>query len=459
MNLKNQSSSPVKATRPGIFQDFIIQGLLIVAVILLLGGFALLSVIRVSEQTTLTNAIYLPRLQATYRLSVDAAVLADLSQKLGQATTQGERGTIKDRIDSRFTTLDGHIATLERLDLPEEPLVTVRKVRDELMAGAAAISEIRERSIALRNGYAEGQGTMDDLEIESELSVLGMRIQNLLLRQEVVASRLTSLVTSLAGDAERQITRQQQRADTVAAQMRLALVLGMVASLGFSSWLYQRFRRRLIVPLLSLRDAMVLWRKDATPITVPEGAGEIVELGEGLNTLIDSVKGRTAELERLASIDSLTNLPNRRHFLAAAEQELYRCQRLKRPLAVLMGDIDHFKRINDSGGHALGDAVLKETAALWRTLLRDIDLCGRMGGEEFAAVLPEVDIDAARKVAERIRSAVASLEIPKENGSPVRLTISIGVATNVSDSCLEELLARADLALYAAKKEGRNRVR
>jgi hypothetical protein len=133
---------------------------------------------------------------------VDATVLADLSQKLGQATTQGERGTIKDRIDSRFTTLDGHIATLKRLDLPEELLVTVRKVRDELMAGTVAISEITERSIALRNGYAEGQGAIDDLEIESELSVLGMRIQNLLLRQEVVASRLTSLVTSLAGDAE-----------------------------------------------------------------------------------------------------------------------------------------------------------------------------------------------------------------------------------------------------------------
>lgn len=167
-----------------------------------------------------------------------------------------------------------------------------------------------------------------------------------------------------------------------------------------------------------------------------------------------------ALLERLANTDPLTGLANRRHFMDQAGQRADCQRRSEQPLAVLMIDIDHFKRINDNYGHAVGDDALKMLARLGRTNLRAQDLFGRMGGEEFACLLVGLQCDEARMVAERFRGSVASADLPTHSG-PLRMTVSIGVAMLSPHEChiraVENALKRADTALYEAKSAGRNR--
>lgn len=164
-------------------------------------------------------------------------------------------------------------------------------------------------------------------------------------------------------------------------------------------------------------------------------------------------------LERLAQTDFLTGLANRRHFLTLAEQELSRTLRYGGPLSMLMMDIDHFKGINDTYGHRTGDTVLEHLGELCRQALRDMDTVGRMGGEEFAVLLPQTDRPHASEAAERLRRTIAAAEIPLAQGRPLRFTVSIGVATLAeANTNIDTLLSQADEALYAAKNAGRNRV-
>lgn len=171
---------------------------------------------------------------------------------------------------------------------------------------------------------------------------------------------------------------------------------------------------------------------------------------------ITSRKEMEAHLERLATTDPLTGLANRYRFFRAAEQEAARAARYGRPLAVLMADLDHFKRINDTCGHEAGDYVLTAFAALCRQILRPTDLIARFGGEEFALMLPETGLPGAITLAERLRAATETLSVP---GGRLRTSISIGVTVvHGGESSVEAALSRADRALYAAKQGGRNRV-
>lgn len=166
------------------------------------------------------------------------------------------------------------------------------------------------------------------------------------------------------------------------------------------------------------------------------------------------------ELEALAQTDFLTGLANRRHFLAMAEQELARTIRYGGPLSVLMMDIDNFKKINDTYGHKSGDIVLQTLAKLCLAEVRNIDIIGRFGGEEFAAVLPQTDGERALDVAERLRETIAQAEVYLEHGLPIHFTMSIGVASRSGTSAnIDTLISWADTALYEAKNAGRNRVR
>ena len=168
---------------------------------------------------------------------------------------------------------------------------------------------------------------------------------------------------------------------------------------------------------------------------------------------------RNAELlEKLATIDSMTGLYNRRQFLVAAEAEWSRFQRYQRPLSMLMIDIDHFKSVNDRYGHAVGDETIVSVAAACQEGKRGSDVVGRLGGEEFAMLLPETDAVQAAIVAERIRERVAGhfLFVHKVR---FNVTISVGIAeATVSMPGIDALLRSADAALYQAKREGRNRV-
>lgn len=172
--------------------------------------------------------------------------------------------------------------------------------------------------------------------------------------------------------------------------------------------------------------------------------------------LVNHFQGR---LEALATTDELTQINNRRHFIELASRELAMAQRTGQDLALLMMDADHFKAINDQHGHVAGDQVLHDLAQTVSGELREYDVLGRWGGEEFAALLPSTSLEKAMAVAERIRKAVEHMELP-ESAPGSRLSLSVGVAVGGKDNLdLESLIAEADTALYQAKADGRNKVR
>lgn len=174
---------------------------------------------------------------------------------------------------------------------------------------------------------------------------------------------------------------------------------------------------------------------------------------------ISQRKQMEAELFHQASFDSLTGICNRRYFLTQAEGELRRARRFGRDLSVMMIDLDHFKPINDRLGHATGDTVLAGVVKLALESLRQSDVMGRLGGEEFAVIMPETDIAAAMDAANRLRRHVAEKPVIAEKKTAIRCTVSVGVAQlNNDDGTIDDLLHRADEALYRAKETGRNRV-
>jgi diguanylate cyclase (GGDEF)-like protein len=163
------------------------------------------------------------------------------------------------------------------------------------------------------------------------------------------------------------------------------------------------------------------------------------------------------EIYRMTIVDGLTQAFNKRYFLENLEKEIPRCTRHQRPLALLMFDIDHFKRINDEHGHLTGDFVLRELARRVRTRVRKEEVFARYGGEEFALVLPETSQEQAMKVAEDVRRIVAADSFDFE-GDKIPVTISIGVGTTVNEIAPDAFIKMADDNLYKAKKSGRNRV-
>ena len=162
-----------------------------------------------------------------------------------------------------------------------------------------------------------------------------------------------------------------------------------------------------------------------------------------------------AQIQQLATHDELTGLPNRRHMLALLEAEHLRSQRDTRPWMVALLDIDFFKLVNDTHGHAAGDQVLQTFAATVREAVRSTDMLARWGGEEFLLLLHDTQPGAALPVLERVRQAVQERTVAVQ-GQQVRVTVSIGVAAHTAGKSVEQLLDQADQALYRAKSDGRN---
>lgn len=178
------------------------------------------------------------------------------------------------------------------------------------------------------------------------------------------------------------------------------------------------------------------------------------ESRQELDATNETLRSQNEELEKLSLTDGLTGLSNRRELVQRLNEEVVRIRRSKRPLSVLMADVDNFKKYNDAFGHPEGDEVLKQVARILRESARDVDCVARYGGEEFCIMLPETSIDGALQAAERIRARVEAAEFPGQ-----RITLSLGAATLPDDGDTpDEVIAAADEALYQAKREGRNRV-
>lgn len=216
---------------------------------------------------------------------------------------------------------------------------------------------------------------------------------------------------------------------------------------------------------MSLRRPVHGRRRDGSLFPADISVSRVDHPGEKL--LVAVIRDATTqgklvnELLSDANRDHLTGLANRRRLQALGEEEMARFRRYGNTFSVVMIDIDHFKPVNDEHGHLFGDRVIRRCADAISETLRDCDRAGRWGGEEFQVLLPETDREGAAIAAERIREAVASLRIRDEadDGRAVRITVSCGVDTAEADTEeFEFIVNRADKAMYAAKRAGRNRV-
>jgi len=220
------------------------------------------------------------------------------------------------------------------------------------------------------------------------------------------------------------------------------------------------FRTAIVViepPELTAQDAAALLRRGAhdfliEPIRDAEVLGRVEAAGR-TKILQEELVDQTARLETQLFEDPLTRLKNRRFLFGQLGALISAGRRHGRPLAVAMVDLDRFKAINDEHGHAVGDEALVTAAEALQRTLRAEDVLGRLGGEEFLVLLPDTNLEAAARAAERLRAAVA------DSGAPMALTASVGYAVVNGDEAADELVQRADEALYAAKAAGRNAVR
>ncbi len=231
----------------------------------------------------------------------------------------------------------------------------------------------------------------------------------------------------------------------------VAVVFGaaLLGAVGFAWTVVRRQTKRtakLLDLLASATDAHHL--ADAKGIADPRLRASFGNLAE-----------RMTEVWTLATVDQLTGVHNRQAVLAELEKEIDRAARYGHQLSVVMVDIDHFKRLNDSHGHAAGDRMLREIADVLRTNLRTVDVVGRYGGEEFLIVLPETDVDAAASLAEKLRRLVGRHEVVMTDGYTSTATLSAGVAGGFGSHLnLEGLVRDADNAMYSAKALGRDQV-
>ncbi len=223
-----------------------------------------------------------------------------------------------------------------------------------------------------------------------------------------------------------------------------------------------------IIPLThrqTLIGSINLGSADAERFTRSHATDFLAHLGVIASFCVENVLNR-ARLLRSGFTDVLTGWNNRRYLQLRLKEELARARRDATRLTCLMLDIDHFKRINDSWGHAAGDSVLREIAQRIDVQVRASDVAARYGGEEFVVLMPNTNVDSGQLLAQRIRKAVSSTPIELPNGDEVTITVSIGIAAimpSADETDLktvgDALLARADVALYQAKSAGRDRVR
>lgn len=233
-------------------------------------------------------------------------------------------------------------------------------------------------------------------------------------------------------------------------------IVSLLVITGLMWWLMQRHLKPLVIATGQLRK-MVFEGAPLHELTV-ERNDEIGDLFQSFNKLQTEVRLSHEALETQARKDFLTGLSNRRYFIEQAEAALAISERYARPLSVFMLDIDHFKKINDTYGHQVGDEVLRHLSEIMQEALREVDIIGRLGGEEFAVLLPETTLDNAMKAAERLREKVNLGAVLLTSGLPLHFTVSIGVAVlNSKGLNIDTLLNFADEALYEAKRE-RNKV-
>ncbi|HOW75332.1 MAG TPA: GGDEF domain-containing protein [Candidatus Competibacteraceae bacterium] len=406
-------------------------------------------ILRLAEEAT---RILLPDIQAEVRTVVNLERLKVFGEIVQHSDDPAER---------REAQLAARILAM---DAVYEKDASIKHQVNQVYGIIERMATYRAQQDAVRRPTEPAQKSLPDgkVVLANDWQEASAILENLVQHLSVDAA-----VTVFEGSAR--IARQAKRAMLVVVLVSGGLALLFVIMILF-------VQRAVVQPIL--RTTYGLKQIHNQPSVLRMRRERLQELDDiasavgAFGAALSQINERTADLEReiaerqqaqaklveLATTDSLTGLHNRRHFMETATQEFERARRYRMPLSLLMIDADRFKLINDRFGHHLGDEVLKVLAMTGQRQLREIDLFARLGGEEFAILLPQTDFVDARVVAERLRQAIAGHTIDTEQGL-LNFTVSLGLASlNPVTADLNDLLRQADVALYQAKQNGRNRV-
>jgi diguanylate cyclase (GGDEF)-like protein len=389
---------------------------------------------------------------------IDPATGADVPVQEAAPAVLGFPGSLAWRADTPApyaeTVLSGYMRTAAGILMyASRPVLKNYEegpVRGTLIAGKLLTVDFLERLRArVRSAFTVDEfppGAPEDAEIGSAIEHVG------------AAMRASFVILDSRGSALARVTVERPAEIINRGRTTLLWSLGsLLVTLGAVVFALSLLLRRTILDPIGRLTRMVVAVRTTGTLDLRLGlhrADEVGTLGENFDAMLELLSEKTRALSEMATTDELTRLPNRRSILDVLAHEFARAQRYSEPLAVLMIDIDRFKDVNDSLGHAAGDAVLRGLAALLRHSVRDSDFAGRFGGEEFLVVLPHQDEHGALKAAERLRRKIAEATV---GPGGLAVTVSIGSSTIKADG-IEEMLARADRAMYAAKAAGRNRV-
>lgn len=370
-------------------------------------------------------------------VSVDAHAVAVLDQ---MARMQNSFAT---QLDAATTAPDGALELLA----PRYRAVT--QLVDESVLADEDVAAVHVRVKQFANRLSATAGRWSSFTPEERATERA----ELLAASSAIQTELQRLVFIRQGEIDRRIPDLE-----LAATHTMFVALGIVYIVAIFSFVIAKLTlAKVVTPLEKLTSATARIKDGDYASRVPiTGDHEIAELSSRFNEMMDSLATMTDRLAHQASTDDLTGLPNFRSFQKSIALEIERANRYEESFGVLVFDLDHFKKYNDSYGHLAGNEALQAVAGVIRKALRAVDTPARYGGEEFAAIVPQIDPRGLAVIAERIRKGIEQLPVPKGR---VSITVSIGGAIYPTDGpSATALFAAADSRLYQAKEAGRNRV-
>lgn len=350
-----------------------------------------------------------------------------------------------------------HGEVIERSNF-ERLSTEVEKAFDDLARGSGVGHTNNESMMRARKNWDKGKEmAIDLLSIAKPVAnrEAAAAMERMDLQFEKILNDLKTVKRLARDEAHTQLLAAEKIKQQSIFQSITVFIVGLAIS-AIAAWLLMR---SIVDPIQSLhRTVQQFGRGQLAQRVEMHRQDELGRLAEAFNDMADQVKSVTDTLTSESIHDGLTGILNRRELERQLQRLIEHSARHKRTLTLAMLDLDHFKSVNDEHGHQTGDELLRKVARVMENNLRPGDVLARYGGEEFIAVLPEADIDGARRVAERIRLLVGGT-VTKHNGVNVSATISIGLAVFPADGrTAKELMAAADRALYGAKASGRNQV-
>lgn len=416
--------------------------------------------IRYARQTILVEAYQRQEVALfSARIRSEALVLTNAVQRYVVKTENGqtERQAINDQI-----------VLLENLLQQAANNVNPNDVDESIAVGL-----IRQYLVAFN---VQSRHVLDTSDAESGLGTETARQMDILLNhyQPALIKSLETFEKLERDAAEKSIAQAERYAAQIAVLLSIVSALAVIVAGAMSLWLAKRF----VIPLTALTEHVRAFPDASmnTPLQIATN-DEMGALSQALNrmeteiqeahqeleryaaTLESQVEERTRELKLLAITDSLTGIYTRRHFFALAEQSFSEARRLNHPFSIVIFDVDHFKTVNDRFGHAVGDQVLKQTVQIMKSHIRQMDILGRYGGEEFVIALPNAEIEESLQITKRIAATLREAQF-EYDGQYFGITVSGGIAecNNAPNESLEDVLLKADKALYNAKGKGRDLV-